>query len=54
MMYFRIDIEKPLTNEQIEYIFDCWISFITNDLGFAPSDLPIYLQQEKTINHSAF
>lgn len=40
---FIIDINVPLSDEITQYIFDCWITFITNDLGLLPTDLPMTL-----------
>lgn len=34
----QIDITVPLSDEQIEYIFDCWINFVTLDLGLQPNE----------------
>ena len=36
-MNFKIIFEEPLTDELKEYLFDCWITFVTQDLGLLPS-----------------
>ena len=40
---FIIDINVKLTDEITQYIFDCWIDFVTSDLGLLPADLPMTL-----------
>lgn len=30
----QIEITRPITPEILEYIFDCWVAFVTQDLGF--------------------
>lgn len=40
---FVIDINTPLSQEILEYIFDCWVSFVVGDLGLQPKDLPMIL-----------
>ena len=37
-----IDINIDLTDEEFEYIFDCWATFVTADLGYKMQDLPMY------------
>lgn len=39
----EIEINVELTKEQLEYIADCWVAFVTNDLGYQPADLPMFL-----------
>jgi hypothetical protein len=34
----QIEITCPITPEELQYIFDCWVTFITQDMGFLPSD----------------
>ena len=46
MKYFRIDINTELTDEQQQYIFDCWVAFVTNDLALMPADLMMYLDED--------
>lgn len=43
-MKFVIDINTPLSDEIKQYIFDCWVAFITNDLGLLPNQLPMTLE----------
>lgn len=33
-----INFYVPLTPEQREYIADCWLEFLTQDLGFKPCE----------------
>lgn len=42
-MKFEISINANLNQETLEYIFDCWVAFVTNDLGLMPSELPMEL-----------
>jgi hypothetical protein len=39
--YFKIEINTNLPQELIEYIFDCWVTFVVGDLGLLPNQLPI-------------
>jgi hypothetical protein len=41
--YFRIDINTNLPEEILQYIFDCWATFVVGDLGLIPSQLPMLL-----------
>lgn len=34
---FEIEFSVPLTQELKEYIFDCWVAFVTEDLGLQPN-----------------
>lgn len=40
---FHILINEDLTATEIEYIFDCWVVFVTQDLGKDPNSLIMYL-----------
>lgn len=42
MRELTIDINVNLTDEVIEYIFDCWTQFVTQDLGYNVADLLMY------------
>lgn len=37
-----IDITADLTPEQLEYIFDCWVTFVTQDLGLEAKQAIMY------------
>ena len=37
-----IDITAPITQEILEYIFDCWITFVTQDLGLEAREAIMY------------
>lgn len=37
-----IDVNIDLLAEELEYIFDCWVAFVTCDLGYKVQDLPMY------------
>lgn len=39
MTKLEIEINIPLTAWEIEYIFDCWVAFVTSDLGYKANDL---------------
>ena len=41
---FIIEINTVLSEEILEYIFDCWLTFVVNDLGLKPNELPMLLQ----------
>ena len=44
-----VDIINPeCTPEILEYIFDCWTTFITQDLGWDASDA-ILIQEETVV-----
>jgi hypothetical protein len=45
MKKFEIEILTELSDELLEYIFDCWVAFVTNDLGLQPNELPITLTE---------
>lgn len=34
----QVEIQREVQPEQLEYIFDCWITFVTQDLGWSASD----------------
>lgn len=38
---FIIPFNTPLTEWEIEYIQDCWVQFVTQDLGYTPAVLPM-------------
>lgn len=38
----QIDITAPLSDELKEYIFDCWTTFVTQDLGLEPNEAIMY------------
>ena len=40
--HLSIDITKAITQEQLEYIFDCWITFVTQDLGWEANQAIMY------------
>ena len=40
----EISPEITLSNEDIEYIFDCWVEFVTQDLGYLPNQLFMSLE----------
>lgn len=42
MRTFQIEILPQLSEEMIEYIFDCWVEFITQDLGLKVNDAILY------------
>lgn len=42
-MKFEIAVNTDLSQEFLEYIFDCWVAFVTNDLGLLPHELPMEL-----------
>lgn len=39
----QIIVSKPIPQEIAEYIADCWVTFVTQDLGYMPSDLQMVL-----------
>ena len=39
----EIQLNVPLTDDILFYIADCWIRFVTEDLGYRPCDLCILL-----------
>lgn len=45
MKKFEIEILTDLSDELLVYIFDCWVAFVTNDLGLKPNELPITLTE---------
>lgn len=40
----EISPEITLSPEDIEYIFDCWVTFVTEDLGYLPHQLLMMLE----------
>jgi len=43
MKKFEIMILTELSPEFVEYIFDCWVKFVTEDLALRPCELPMTL-----------
>lgn len=44
---FIIYIENDnISEEYIQYILDCWYTFLTGDLGLQPADAPIIYVEE--------
>ena len=43
MKKFEIEILTELSEELTEYIFDCWVKFVTEDLALKPCELPMTL-----------
>lgn len=39
----KIYISSSITDDMMEYIADCWIDFVVNDLGLEPNDAVIIL-----------
>lgn len=39
----QIIVSKPISQEIAEYIADCWVTFVTQDLGYMPSDLQMVI-----------
>lgn len=39
----QIIVSKPISQEVAEYIADCWVTFVTQDLGYMPSDLQMVI-----------
>ena len=37
-----VDITAPIKPEILEYIFDCWTTFITQDLGLEANEAIMY------------
>lgn len=37
--YLKIDFNIDVPVAVVEYIVDCWVTFVTNDLGYTPKDL---------------
>lgn len=44
-----IDITVELTPEQLEYIFDCWVTFVTQDLGLEANQAIMYEDEIITV-----
>lgn len=44
-MRLIIPLECKLTEWEIEYIMDCWVQFVTQDLGYSVTDLPMYIDE---------
>ena len=40
---FTIDIHRQLTEEEQQYIFDCWYEFWCSDLGYFPNECTMIL-----------
>lgn len=40
-----IPLECELTDWEIEYIMDCWVQFVTQDLGYNVTELPMYIDE---------
>jgi hypothetical protein len=40
-----IPLYCDLTEWEIEYIIDCWVQFVTQDLGYSVSELPMYIDE---------
>ena len=34
-----------MTDWEIEYIMDCWVQFVTQDLGYGVTELPMYIDE---------
>lgn len=46
--YFRIDVNVELSEEIVQYIFDCWATFVVGDLDLLPNQLPMsYIERGK-------
>jgi hypothetical protein len=43
-----IEINTEITQEVLEYIFDCWVTFVVGDLGLKPNELPMYADMTRT------
>lgn len=39
----KIIVNTPISAEILQYIADCWIEFVTADLGYKPNDLIMVL-----------
>lgn len=39
----EIYVGRDISADIMEYIFDCWVTFVTSDLGYKVIDLPMYL-----------
>ena len=51
---FIIPFNTKLTEWEIEYIQDCWVQFVTQDLGYTPNVLPmVCFQIEAALKESA-
>lgn len=37
-----IDITAECPQETLEYIFDCWVTFVTQDLGWEANEAIMY------------
>ena len=40
-----IDITADCSPEQLEYIFDCWVTFVTQDLGWDANQAIMYEEE---------
>lgn len=41
---FTIEIMKELTEDELQYIFDCWCEFWTCDFGYFPNEYSMILK----------
>ena len=41
---FTIEIMRNLTEDELQYIFDCWCEFWTSDFGYFPNEYTMVLQ----------
>lgn len=48
MSKFVVEVGKDLPEEIVQYILDCWVTFVTQDLGYNVSDL-LMLYEEDTL-----
>ena len=39
----RIILNTPISAEILQYIADCWVEFVTADLGYKPNELIMVL-----------
>lgn len=40
-----IDITADISEETLEYIFDCWVTFVTQDLGLQANEAIMYEEE---------
>lgn len=40
---FTIEIMKELTEDELQYIFDCWCEFWCGDFGYLPNEYTMIL-----------
>ena len=48
MIKLSIDITADVTPEILEYIFDSWITFVTQDLGWQANEAIMYEDERIT------